>query len=170
MIKEHMAEGMPVSDDGQSKKLSPGQHLLAASESGAVTALMTNPIWVVKTRMFTTSTKDATIAKTSGEATPAQGTTPASSSHQSSPYRTLRSSLAHIYQHEGMRGLWKGAGLALFGVSNGAIQFMAYEQLKRYRSDVALRKMGGIQNVDPSQLGSEGQVKLVSICAESQIG
>ena len=32
-------------------KLSMGQHLLAAGEAGAITAFMTNPLWVVKTRM-----------------------------------------------------------------------------------------------------------------------
>jgi solute carrier family 25 folate transporter 32 len=31
-----------------------------------------------------------------------------------------------------MSGLWRGTSLALFGVSNGAIQFMAYEEMKRW--------------------------------------
>jgi solute carrier family 25 folate transporter 32 len=29
-----------------------------------------------------------------------------------------------------MWGLWRGTSLALFGVSNGALQFMAYEKMK----------------------------------------
>ena len=32
--------------------------------------------------------------------------------------------------------------LALFGVSNGAIQFMSYEELKRWRQEVKRRKVG----------------------------
>ncbi|CAO1617363.1 unnamed protein product [Parajaminaea phylloscopi] len=198
MIKEHMAKSMSSGADGDDsagtttaadvKKLSAGQHLLAASESGAITALLTNPIWVVKTRMFTTSSSGqpppvATAAslaeaasrgqKVSATAAPspllASSAATASSSPTSTdssrppdhrPYRTLRSSLAHIYRTEGWRGLYKGTGLALFGVSNGAIQFMAYEQLKRHRSNVALKKRGG--NVSPSELGSEGQVKLTN--------
>lgn len=185
MIKEHMANSMEQAESGSIggaggpdvKKLSAGQHLLAASESGAITALMTNPIWVVKTRMFTTS-KDGGPAATAAAAPPptASQTDAATSSSRlggnhpqtspprpatsTSPYRSLRSSLAHIYRNEGFRGLYKGTGLALFGVSNGAIQFMAYEQLKRYRSNVALKKRGGV--VPASELGSEGQVKLVS--------
>jgi solute carrier family 25 folate transporter 32 len=32
--------------------------------------------------------------------------------------------------------------LALFGVSNGAIQFMSYEELKRYRVDARRARLG----------------------------
>ena len=39
--------------------------------------------------------------------------------------------LARIYHEEGPRGWWKGTSLALFGVTNGAIQFMFYEEMKK---------------------------------------
>ncbi|KAN0062901.1 mitochondrial FAD carrier protein flx1 [Thecaphora frezii] len=125
MIKEHMASGVVADADGVKKQLSAGQHLLAASESGAITALMTNPIWVVKTRMFTTPTS---LAKAGAKDAP-------------EVYRGLWHGLSSIARKEGLRGLYKGAGLALFGVSNGAIQFMAYEELKKWRTAVALRKL-----------------------------
>lgn len=35
--------------------LTSAQYLTASAEASAVTALMTNPIWVVKVRMFTSS-------------------------------------------------------------------------------------------------------------------
>ena len=38
--------------------------------------------------------------------------------------------LSSIYRQEGLAGLYRGTSLALFGVSNGAIQFMAYEKMK----------------------------------------
>ncbi|KAJ9475447.1 Mitochondrial FAD carrier protein FLX1 [Pseudozyma hubeiensis] len=134
MIKERMsANASHDAASGEPKKLSAGQHLLAASESGAITALMTNPIWVVKTRMFTTPHSAAPTAT----ATSSAATTRA----PPEVYRGLWHGLVSIYRTEGVRGLYKGAGLALFGVSNGAIQFMAYEELKKWRTSVAARKL-----------------------------
>lgn len=131
MIKERMSASDSNQDPitGEPKKLSAGQHLLAASESGAITALMTNPIWVVKTRMFTTPRSLATTAATGAGEPPPE------------VYRGLWHGLVSIYRTEGVRGLYKGAGLALFGVSNGAIQFMTYEELKKWRTTIASRKL-----------------------------
>ena len=48
--------------------------------------------------------------------------------------------LRSIYRHEGLRGLYKGSLLALVGVSNGSIQFAAYEEIKRRRTDMKRRR------------------------------
>lgn len=90
---------------------------------GAVTAMMTNPIWVVKTRMFTSRADSPTSY------------TGLFSAYTSSSYITNTKSifadgLYRIGKTEGLRGLWRGSTLALFGVSNGALQFMAYEKMK----------------------------------------
>lgn len=37
-----------------------------------------------------------------------------------------------IYRTEGLQGLYRGTSLALVGVSNGALQFMGYEEMKRW--------------------------------------
>lgn len=40
--------------------------------------------------------------------------------------------LKQIYRYEGIQGLYRGTWLALVGVSNGALQFMGYEEMKRW--------------------------------------
>lgn len=40
-------------------KLGPGHHLVASATAGVLTACSTNPIWVVKTRMFAQNATDA---------------------------------------------------------------------------------------------------------------
>jgi solute carrier family 25 folate transporter 32 len=47
-------------------------------------------------------------------------------------YRGLIHGLQEVGKREGFRGLWKGTSLALFGVTNGALQFMAYEEMKKW--------------------------------------
>lgn len=44
-----------------------------------------------------------------------------------------------IYREEGFKGYYKGMIPALFGVSHGALQFMAYEELKH----IYMTKNGG---------------------------
>jgi solute carrier family 25 folate transporter 32 len=103
MIKKQMQGGDPT------YRTSAGQHLLAAAEASAITAMITNPIWVVKTRVFATPASDPNA------------------------YSGLWRSLKRIYKAEGWRGLYRGSLLALIGVSNGSIQFATYEELKRRR-------------------------------------
>ncbi|KAG6375027.1 mitochondrial carrier domain-containing protein [Boletus reticuloceps] len=97
-----------ASGDDPNFRLSAGGYLTCSAEASAATAIMTNPIWVVKVRMFTTRADDP------------------------KSYRGLWHGLSSIYSTEGIRGLWKGTSLALFGVSNGAVQFTAHEELKQW--------------------------------------
>lgn len=78
---------------------------------GALTALATNPIWVIKTRMLSTP-----------------------SSHPGA-YTSMIDGARQIFRSEGLRGFYRGLVPSLFGVSHGALQFMAYEQLKIYRAE-----------------------------------
>jgi solute carrier family 25 folate transporter 32 len=57
MIKKQMQGTDPAYQTTSS------QHLLAAAEASAVTAMLTNPIWVVKTRVFASTLKNPTPYK-----------------------------------------------------------------------------------------------------------
>lgn len=55
----------------------------------------------------------------------------------------LSDGLSSVYSQEGFRGLYKGSLLALVGVTNGSIQFAAYEEIKRRRSDLKRARIEG---------------------------
>lgn len=55
-------------------------------------------------------------------------------SHAPGAYPSLAAGVRAIYRSEGIAGFYRGMVPALFGVSHGALQFMAYEKLKQYRA------------------------------------
>lgn len=79
------------------------------SLSGALTAACTNPIWVIKTRMLSTS------------------------ANFRGAYRSVQDGARQIYRFEGLRGFYRGLVPSLFGVCHGALQFMVYEKMKLLR-------------------------------------
>jgi len=91
-------------------QLSSTAHLVAASEAGLLTLIITNPITVVKTRLCLQH----------------RGKAMGTSVH----YKGMRDAFSKIVQHEGLSGLYKGFVPGLCGVIHGAIQFMVYEDLK----------------------------------------
>lgn len=76
---------------------------------GTLTAISTNPIWVIKTRMLSTSYREL------------------------GAYSSIADGAKQIFRAEGLWGFYRGLVPSLFGVSHGALQFMAYEKLKVYR-------------------------------------
>lgn len=70
--------------------LGPSLHMLAAAEAGILTLLVTNPIWVVKTRLcLQYGNEDAYIAR-GGQF-----------------YYGMSDALVKIYKSEGIRGLYR---------------------------------------------------------------
>jgi solute carrier family 25 (mitochondrial folate transporter), member 32 len=60
-----------------------------------------------------------------------------------------------IYRDEGLRGLYRGTTLALVGVGNGALQFMAYEKMKGWayeRRRRRLNKLGRAWTMEDDKL------------------
>jgi solute carrier family 25 (mitochondrial folate transporter), member 32 len=50
-------------------------------------------------------------------------------------YSSLSSGAVQIFRTDGLPGFYRGLIPSLFGVSHGALQFMAYEQLKKWRAE-----------------------------------
>lgn len=84
-------------------------YLTASAGAGALSAILTNPIWVIKTRMISTSSAT-------------QGA-----------YPGMVAGITSIWKIEGLRGYFHGLVPALFGVSHGALYFLAYENIKRWQ-------------------------------------
>jgi solute carrier family 25 folate transporter 32 len=48
-------------------------------------------------------------------------------------YQGIFHGFKEILRNEGAKGFWRGLLPSLFGISHGAVQFAAYEELKNYR-------------------------------------
>lgn len=70
------------------KALSPNLHLMSAAQAGAITLLITNPIWVVKTRMCLQYNESTVVTK--------------------QQYTGMVDALVKIFKMEGVRGYYKG--------------------------------------------------------------
>lgn len=96
------------------------QSLVVAALSGCVNVLLTNPIWVVVTRMQTHK-KSKRIPHTQDEATQIAAIEPP-------PYGAANV-IQELYNEDGIWGFWRGVIPTLIMVSNPSMQFMLYETL-----------------------------------------
>ncbi|KAF9932355.1 hypothetical protein FBU30_008335 [Linnemannia zychae] len=80
-------------------------HLSSAATAGVVTATMTNPIWLVKTRMQLQ----------------VEGVR---------QYKNSFDCVFKILKSEGIRGMYRGLSASYLGVAEGTIQWVIYEHLK----------------------------------------
>jgi len=90
--------------------LSSLDYLTASLTSGILSAALTNPIWVIKTRMLSTS------------------------AHHQGAYPSMLFGLRAIAREESWRGYFRGLIPALAGVSHSAVYFVAYEKMKAKRA------------------------------------
>ncbi|KAF5203915.1 Peroxisomal nicotinamide adenine dinucleotide carrier [Thalictrum thalictroides] len=129
--------------------------LLVAAISGCVNVMMTNPIWVVVTRM-------QTYRKASTKEKPTRSLSNISeddvqiSAVEPPPFGTGHA-VQEVYDEAGILGFWKGVFPTLIMVSNPSIQFMLYETLlKKLKARRALSVKGnsGVTALEVFLLGA----------------
>eukprot|EP00581_Thalassiosira_minuscula_P007021 CAMPEP_0183709002 /NCGR_PEP_ID=MMETSP0737-20130205/5142_1 /TAXON_ID=385413 /ORGANISM="Thalassiosira miniscula, Strain CCMP1093" /LENGTH=312 /DNA_ID=CAMNT_0025936991 /DNA_START=341 /DNA_END=1279 /DNA_ORIENTATION=- len=82
--------------------------LVSGLSAGVASNTLTNPIWVVKTRLQLLA--DSTAGQT--------------------VYTGYRDAIRTIFKEEGIGGFYKGISASYWGCLEGAMQFMIYEQIK----------------------------------------
>ncbi|KAL7417131.1 mitochondrial carrier domain-containing protein [Mrakia frigida] len=82
-------------------------HIVAAMTAGATGTIVTNPLWLIKTRFMTQNLNNG-----------------------DKKYRHTVDAIRTIYRTEGLKAFYKGLTPSLMGVSHVAVQFPLYEQLK----------------------------------------
>lgn len=92
-----------------------------------------------------------------------------SASHYPGAYRSIAHGTRHIYKEEGFKGFYRGLVPSLFGASHGAIQFMAYEQLKQYQASRTGKSDGTLSSVDFLWLSSASKVFAGSVTYPYQV-
>ncbi|KAA8531928.1 hypothetical protein F0562_006355 [Nyssa sinensis] len=135
------------------EELSPGLHLASAAEAGALVCFCTNPVWLIKTRL--------------------QLQTPL---HQTRPYSGLYDALRTILKEEGWTALYKGIVPGLFLVTHGAIQFTAYEELRKvvvdFKSKKSEQNLSGaelLSSVDYATLGASSKLAAILLTYPFQV-
>ena len=82
--------------------------LISGFVAGIASNTVTNPIWMVRTRMQLFANTDA------GQRA----------------YKGYGDAISSIFKQEGIGGFYKGIAASYWGCTEGAIQFLVYEQLK----------------------------------------
>lgn len=124
-------------------KLTALESMAAGAVAGSLTVLMTNPIWVVNTRMTARKSESEEVLGAPGQ-----------KKIQPSTFATLRS----IIKEEGVMRLFAGVLPALVLVINPILQYTIFEQLKQ-----VLEKRRKVTPTDSFYLGALGKLAATSI-------
>jgi solute carrier family 25 folate transporter 32 len=104
-------------------------HIAAAMSAGACSTMVTNPIWVIKTRMMSQASS--------------------SHHHYNSPwqYKSTLDAARQMYKNEGFLTFYSGLAPALLGLTHVAVQFPLYELFKRLITGDELGQRGEGQSI-----------------------
>lgn len=132
--------------------------LVVAALAGSLNVLLTNPIWVLVTRMQTHTQAERKIVEAKREtllkeaslnvmtASSLEAKLTELDSSKPHPYGTLQAA-REVFNESGVTGFWKGVIPALIMVSNPSIQFMIYESLSKHLRTKRAAKKKDVQNI-----------------------
>jgi Mitochondrial carrier protein len=103
-----------IADYGNHGEESAWVVLCAAAMAGIVTSTVTNPIWLIKTRL---QLDKNIVEKTGGVAI--------------RRYKNSWDCIKQVVRQEGIRGLYKGMSASYLGVTESTLQWVLYEQMKK---------------------------------------
>lgn len=126
-----------------SKKLTTVESMIAGAIAGSATVLITNPIWVVNTRM--------TARKSESDEGTLPGTPPTKP-------RSTTQTLLDLLRNEGPSALFSGVLPALILVINPILQYTIFEQLKN-----VVERRRRVTPTDAFYLGAIGKILATSI-------
>ncbi|KAL8789609.1 MAG: hypothetical protein Q9213_001045 [Squamulea squamosa] len=134
-----------------SKKLTTIESMIAGAIAGSATVLITNPIWVVNTRMTARQSETS-----SDEILPGPGSKGAAATNKKKP--STIATLLSLFRTEGPQALFAGVLPALVLVINPILQYTIFEQLKN-----VLEKRRRVTARDVFFLGALGKLLATSI-------
>jgi adenine nucleotide transporter 17 len=137
-------ENAAVKAGRASKKLTTVESMIAGALAGSATVLITNPIWVVNTRM------------TARKSDPEEQGLPGGAAKKKQP--STISTLMDLLRQEGPKALFAGVLPALVLVINPILQYTIFEQLKHM-----VERRRRVTPKDAFYLGALGKILATSI-------
>eukprot|EP00823_Brevimastigomonas_motovehiculus_P000244 TRINITY_DN10353_c0_g1_i1.p1 TRINITY_DN10353_c0_g1~~TRINITY_DN10353_c0_g1_i1.p1 ORF type:complete len:323 (+),score=24.03 TRINITY_DN10353_c0_g1_i1:136-1104(+) len=108
-MKDSLSRAFPANNHQHAQLHKAGQHMLSALVAGGVSDVITNPIWLIRTRM---QTEFVVVG------------------HTAPRYKNLFHALNMVRKEEGIKAWWRGLGASLLGLSHSIVQFPIYEYVR----------------------------------------
>lgn len=149
------------------KMMSTLESMLAGAVAGAATVVITNPIWVINTRMIVkkdslddkSGTKPATATSSSLSTSSSSSTAPSTAPAPRSAWAVFLKTV----KEDGVASLWQGLVPALILVINPIIQYTVFEQTKGSLTKWRHRHGGKLLALDIFFLGAISKLAATSI-------
>lgn len=119
-------------------------NFLAAAGAGSISATLTCPIWVVKTRLQLMPAHAKLVAPRKnilslGFTNGVSGAV-SSNGRPAAQFSSIRHVAMDLYRKEGPRAFFRGLSASYWGISESAIQFALYEEVKQYIEEPSAAK------------------------------